>query len=196
MQTKELISIVLSVVALTISVIATTISIIRGRLERQRAVRAQITDVLSRIISENTKLYDEAANKSKEYQQAISSILGQQNGFLLQQAIYLTDQVPELVSAVEYNTLALANADAGDLIVAENYYLKAIQISSNAYYKSLALRSYAVFLFPQRRFEEAREQFGKAVTLLKGADNLIRSTKGYTYQWICKPPQQRTASRA
>jgi tetratricopeptide (TPR) repeat protein len=168
-----------------ISLVATAISLIRGKYEKQRAVRSQITDVLSRIVStklENAKLFYDAVDKSPDYYQAISGMLNQQNAFLLHQAIYLTDQVPELVTAVEYNTLAFANADSGDLILAERYYRKAIDVSSNDFYKSLAIRSYAIFLFPQRRFEEAREHFRKAVSLLKGGDNLVRYTNGFTYQ--------------
>ena len=182
---KDVVTVSISVSALIISAVATTISIIRGQKEKQRTVRNQITEVLSRIIAgkiENAKLYHETAEKTPEYFQALSSILNQQNAFLLNQAVYLTDQVPELVTAVEYNTLAAANSDAGDLIMAERYYSKAITVCPNDYYKSLAIRSYAGFLFAQRRLEEAREEFRKAVSLLKGGDNLVRYTNGFTYQ--------------
>ncbi|MFN0085670.1 MAG: hypothetical protein ACKVX9_09805, partial [Blastocatellia bacterium] len=38
------------------------------------------------------------------------------------------------------------------------------------------------FLYPQRRFEEAREQFKNAIALLTGGDNLVRFTNGFSYQ--------------
>lgn len=185
METKDVITVAISVSALIISTVATTISIIRGQKEKQRTVRNQITDVLSRIVAgniENAKLYHETAQTNPEYFQAISSILNQQNAFLLNQAIYLTDQVPELVTAVEYNTLAGANANAGDLIMAEKYYRKAVAVSPNDYFRALAKRSFGTFLFAQRRFEEGREEFRKAVSLLKGGDNMVRHTNGFTYQ--------------
>ncbi len=116
------------------------------------------------------------------YFQSLSSILNQQNAFLLQQATYLAEQVPDLVTAVEYNTIASATANAGDLIAAEKYYKKAIDVSPNNYYRSLSIRSYANYLFPQRRFEEARENFRKAISLLTGGDNMVRYTNGLTYQ--------------
>ena len=47
---------------------------------------------------------------------------------------------------------------------------------------ALATRSYAAFLFPQRRSEEGREQFRRSIALLKGGDNLVRLTNGVTYQ--------------
>lgn len=185
MDTKDVVTVAISVSALIISAVATTISIVRGQKEKQRTVRNQITDILSRIVAgniENAKLYHETAANNPEYFQNLSSILNQQNAFLLNQAIYLTDQVPELVTAVEYNTLATANANAGDLIMAEKYYRKAVAVSPNDYYRSLATRSYGAFLFAQRRYEEAREEFRKAVGLLKGGDNLVRHTNGFTYQ--------------
>jgi len=55
-------------------------------------------------------------------------------------------------------------------------------VSQNNYYRSLAVRSYANYLFPQRRFEEGRENFRKAISLLPGGDNVVRLTNGFTYQ--------------
>lgn len=185
MQLKDVITLLISILAFVISSVATTISIIRGRNERQRAIRNQITDILSRIIStnlENIQYYHENEAKDPKYFAALSSALSQQNAFLLNQAMYLTDQVPELVTAVEYNTLAVANANAGDLIIAEKYYRKAIEVAKTDYFKALATRSYAMFLFSQRRFEEARELFNKALIAIGGSGNLARYQKGLTYQ--------------
>jgi hypothetical protein len=66
MQAKDVITILISVLALMISLVATAISLIRGKYEKQRAVRSQITDVLSRIVStklENAKLFYDAVDK-------------------------------------------------------------------------------------------------------------------------------------
>jgi tetratricopeptide (TPR) repeat protein len=185
METKDIISISISSLAFLLSAAATMISVVRSKYEKQRAIKKEITDTLSKIVStalENAKLFRESAEKDPAYYQAVSSILNQQNAFLLQQATYLTDEVPDLVTAVEYNTIAAATANAGDLISAEKYYKKAIEVSPNNYYRSLAIRSYAAYLFPQRRFEEARENFKKAISLLTGGDNLVRYTNGFTYQ--------------
>lgn len=185
MATKDIITLLISAFAFVISVVATTISVIRGKYEQQRAVRNQITEVLKSMIAaqlENTKLYHDSADKEPGYFQAVSNILSQQNGFLLQQAVYLMDQVPHLVTAVEYNTVAYAHAEAGDLIQAERYYTRAIDVCPNDYTRSQAIRSYAVSLFAQHRQEEGREQFRRAITLLKGADNFTRAARGFAYQ--------------
>lgn len=181
---RDKIALVTSGLALILSAIAFVNSEIKGVSEKQRTIRSQLTDVLSRIIAlnlENARTYRDAG-KDPFYYQQVSGILNQQNAFLLQQAMYLSEQIPSLVSAVELNTIAAGNANAGDLVIAEKYYKRAIDSAGNDYYRSLATRSYAAFLFPQRRFEEGRDEFRKAVTLLKGGDNVIRLTNGVTYQ--------------
>lgn len=158
---------------------------IKTRYEKGRIIRSQLTDVLGRITKlniENAKSFKDYGQKDPAYHQTISSILNQENTSLLQQAMYLSEQIPDLVSAVDLNTIAVANANAGDLILAEEFYKKAIEKSGNDYYKALATRSYGGFLFPQRRFEEARQQYRNSVSLLKGGDILVRYTNGLTYQ--------------
>lgn len=181
---KEKIAFITSGLALLLSIVAFFNSEMKGRLEVQRTIRSQLTNVLTQIISlnlENAKASRDAAKDPLLYYQ-VSSILNQQNGFLLQQAIYLSEQIPSLVTTVELNTIATANANVGDLVVAEKYYKRAIDSAPTDYYRSLSVRSYAAFLFPQRRFEEGRDQFRRAVTLLKGGDNQVRLTNGVTYQ--------------
>ena len=163
-------SLAMSGIALMLSIVAYVNGEIKGASEQQRTMRSQLTNVLGRIISsnlENTKAFRDAGQSDPFYYQQVSSILNQQNAFLLQQAMYVSEQIPSLVTTVELNTIALANASAGDIVVAERYYKRAIDTSPSDYYKSLATRSYATFLFPQRRFEEGRDQFRKAVSLLK-----------------------------
>ncbi len=46
----------------------------------------------------------------------------------------------------------------------------------------MALRSYAGFLFPQRRFDEAREIFRQAISLIQGDSDQIHYTNGFSYQ--------------
>jgi tetratricopeptide (TPR) repeat protein len=185
MEIKDLVAISISSLAFLLSLVATIVSLVRSKYEKQRAIKKEITDTLGKIVStslENAKLYRESAEKDPPYYQTVSSILNQQNVFLLQQATYLMDEVPKLVTAIEYNTIAAATSNAGDFMSAEKYYKKAIDASPNNYYRSLAIRSYAGYLFPQRRFEEARENFRKAISLLTGGDNLVRYTNGLTYQ--------------
>jgi len=186
MQVENTAAVLISGMALLLSIVATVISIHRKKRESQRIIRSQLTDVLSRIVStnlESIKLQHRKARKNPEYYNAIVGILSQQSASLLQQALYLIEQIPGLVASIEYGTIATANLNAGDIIQAENYYQKAIQVASNEYYRSLAIRNYGLFLFQHHRFEEARDQYRKSISCLKGSDNLIRYTNGTTYKF-------------
>jgi len=184
MATKDILSLVISLIALTLSLVATYRGEKKAKLERQRTIRGQLTDVLGKLTSlqlEFAKLQKDAAG-NPEYVSAVSTVMGQQNGFLLDQAVYLSEQIPELVTTYELNTIAAANSNAGNFLVAERYYQKAISMASNNLYRALATRSYGMFLFPQGRLKEAREHFRAAIELLKGDDNLVHSSNGYSYQ--------------
>jgi tetratricopeptide (TPR) repeat protein len=174
----------ISVLAFILSLAATIISVFTNFREKQRAMKREITDLLTKISSlqiENAKLFKENAS-DPIFCQTVSTVLNQQNAFLLQQVAYLMDKVPELVTCVEYNSLAVASSTAGDIGTAAKYFAKAVETAPPPYYKALALRSYGVFLFTIHEFEHARNCFRNSLTMLSGGDNFARSTRGLTYQ--------------
>jgi tetratricopeptide (TPR) repeat protein len=199
MEPKDVVNLLVSTVALLLSGVATTVSISRGKREEERAqreeergkreeertIRNQLSDILSKINStniENAKFFREAGTQDPGWFQAVSSALNQQQAFLLDEGMYLADRIPRLVSAVEYNTLALAHANFGNMVNADKLFKRAIEVSRDNYYRSLATRSYAFFLFSQRRFEEGRKSYQDALSLITASDNYSRYTNGYTYQ--------------
>lgn len=174
---------VLSFLAFCLSVVATIRGERRASDEKKRAIRNQLTDVLARLTSlqlENAKLMHEAKDDPL-FQQNIGVALNQENGFLLDQAFYLSDQIPHLVTTYEFNTIANASFGASNMLATEKYHMKAIEVAHSDIYKAQATRGYAVFLFSQRRFVEGRDQFNKSLALLKGGDNLVRQTNGTTF---------------
>jgi tetratricopeptide (TPR) repeat protein len=184
METKDLLSLALALAAFCLSIYATLTAQRKSVDERQRTIRGQLTDILAKLTAlqlEAAKLQHEAKD-DLDYLLYVNNVLGQQNGFFLDQAVYLSEQIPSLVTTYELNTIALANTNAGNFLQAERYYLKAIEIAPSDRYKALAVRSYASFLYPQGRLNEGREQFRRALDLMKGEDNLARWSKGYTYQ--------------
>ena len=181
---KDDIAIWISLLAFVLSLLATLSGEKRAREERLRTLRVQLSDVLDRLSSlqlENAKLMHEARGDSA-YVQSVGAALAQQNGFLLDQASFLAGQIPSLVTTYEFNTLATASFAAGNMIAAEDYHRQAIRSAGVPLYKAQATRGYAVFLFSQRRFPEARAQFAEALALAGDGDNLARQTNGLTYQ--------------
>jgi tetratricopeptide (TPR) repeat protein len=182
MKTKSNAAIVMSILAFALSLFASVRTEWRAADDKRRAVRTQLTDVLARLTSlqlENAKLTHDAQD-DQLYLQIIGNALNQQNGFLLDQAFYLADQVSSLVTTYEYNTIASAAFAAGDVLATERYHRRAIEVAHSDLYRAQATRAYAVFLFTQRRFAEGRDHFNRA--LLAGSDALSHATNGQTYQ--------------
>lgn len=188
---KDKIALGVSFIALSLSIGSTIIGEKRALFEKERSLKAELSITLSKVMDlskENAILIKDymTDEKNQSYFQLQSSNISQENTFLIQQAMYLASEIPGLVTPVELNTIASSNAQAGDLPMAEKYYLLAIEKTKEPYYTSLAIRSYAAFLFPQRRFEEGRAQYSNALTQLTGGDNFVRGVNGLTYQmWAC-----------
>lgn len=187
MTIKDKIAVVVSMVALSLSIWSTAMGEARAAFEKERSLKAELSATLSKIMElnkEGATLFRDY-NKSEEHAQFLqvqSGNISQENTFLIHQAMYIAEKIPDMVTPVELNTIAAANANVGDLPAAERYYLLAIDGTNDPYYASLAIRSYAGFLYPQRRFEEGRKRFQEALARLPGGDNFVRGVNGYTYQ--------------
>jgi tetratricopeptide (TPR) repeat protein len=155
-----------------------------AQFERRLTLRRALTDLLSRIIRaqiDNAKLVKEYASDAS-YIQAVSAALSQESAFVLSEATLLIEQIPDFVGAVEYNTVACAFANAAEVVRAEEYYRRAIGVARNPFERTMAQRSFAVFLFNRGRFDEARALYRDALTQLPEGDPLAHQVNGYTLQ--------------
>lgn len=181
---KERITVAISLIALGLSVFATVKGEFDASAERDRSMKIQLSDTLSRInqlgLRNAEALRDYADDPA--YLQMVSGILNQENAFLLNQATYLANQIPALVSSVEYNTIAVAYANAGQMLQAERFHQLALSKPESPYLSSLARRSYAWFLFTQGRVEEGRQSFRQALAEIGGQGDLAHFTNVVTYQ--------------
>ena len=155
-----------------------------AQFERRIALRSELTDLLSRIIRgqlDHQKLLKEHAGDAG-YVQTVASTLNQENAFLLSEATLLIEQIPDLVGAVEYNTLAVALVSTSDLVQAEQYYRRAIHAARGPSQLTMAQRSFAQFLFSVGRVAEARALYQAALEELPDHDPTTPQTNGYTLQ--------------
>jgi hypothetical protein len=170
--------------ALLLSIISYIYSVITKKYETLRTLRLQLSDVFSRIYAtdlESLKVSGQAGI-TETLRQAEIGQLNQQRYFLLHQAMRLAEDIPKLVTDVEYNTIAYTSANVGDPLNADKFYRKANDAAPTPFFQSSAIRSYAVFLFNQHRFEEGRRQFENAASLITGSDNQARFARGTVYQ--------------
>jgi len=180
---KDAVSDVISAIALIVSAVAFFVTFIRGRHERAQNLRLRLDGVIKEMMSltvENAKLFHEEGVKDRAYYEQVSGALTQHMTALAQEAIFLTKQIPRLVSSQHYQAIAFGSMVIGDALTARDSYQRAVVKAPSGIYKVLALRAYASFLFTQRQFEEGRNQF--RLCELPGADTFSRYTNGVTYQ--------------
>lgn len=145
-------SILFSVCALVFSVFSLALAQVQRTLDNRRIVRQQLTDTLSRI----TDMAVQGAKNPDDMQ-----FLGPAATSQARLATMLIEQLPpKLVSDVDYVTLASV---AFDPIEGKQNYEKAIRAARSPYYRRLARRGYASFLFNYGDYQAARTQFSTAL---------------------------------
>ncbi|PCH63668.1 MAG: hypothetical protein COC19_00760 [SAR86 cluster bacterium] len=186
---KDKIALGLSLVAVSLSIGTAIIGERRADLEKGRSIKAELSNTLSRIMEltkenavlERDSILADSAVDVQFYRRQSANIT-QENNFLLLQAMYLAEEIPDLVSPIELNTVAALNISSGDFLKAEEYYLRSIAKTTDPYYSAFAIRAYAGFLFPQGRFEEGRERYMQSLSKMTGSNNYARRLNGFTYQ--------------
>lgn len=177
----------ISAVALVVSIAAIVLSASQSRREAERGTRMQLTDVLSKISAtamERTKVVHETSGASDQtYQRALTDALDGQQDFLLQQAKYLIDQIPHLVTSVELTNLAGTFFNRGDVMRAEDFYKQAIGAAPRGHYTLIATVAYAEFLFWQRKWGDGRKAFEDAVaSISKPTSDIDYYDRGWAYE--------------
>jgi tetratricopeptide (TPR) repeat protein len=185
MTVKEKVTLGISLFAIILSITATFRGEIRADFEADRTIRSQLTFVLESMMQANldgVKIGSEPATASNDnYIQTSLNILNQRNASLLSQAMYLSNQIPELVTPVELVTIAHAQLQIGNLILAEEYYSKAVDLSKSDYDTISSLRIRGNYFFINHRFQEGRNDYKKALGLFSANNDMSSWTHGTTY---------------
>lgn len=183
-ETKDVITICVSVVALSFSIISTYITLRQKSYETERTLRNQLTDVLAKITALNlefAKIPQEGVSASGLTPDMRGHLRDQQR-FLVRQAKYVTDQIPALVGPFEYLLVAGTFASIDDVYQAEQFFRKAIEHSADdEMNRGMITRGFARFLFNQGEHDLAREQYVAAVEIFSGDSDIMKEYKGDTY---------------
>ena len=175
----------ISILAIVLSVLVAIRGEIRVNQESERTIRSQLTSVLESMMDATLRTSVIIAEQSDPlYKQTSLNVLNQENAFLLSQAMYLSEQIPKLVTSVELITIAHGHVQMGNHILAENFYTRAINSANTDYEKIISLRTRAAYLFSNQRIREAREDLEKSLTLLPENNDMTNWMHGSTYfQW-------------
>lgn len=155
-----------------------------AQFERRLALRSELTNLLTKLIRgqiDNAKLFKEYANDTA-YTQQLSSILNQENSFLLNEIKLLIEQIPDLVGANEFATVAYSFSNTYDVVQAEEYYRRAINVAKSPHELVVAQQALANFIFSQGRFEEARSLYQDALKQIPEESLIMHQFNGMTLQ--------------
>lgn len=191
----ELVAAVVSALALAVSVISAFYSFRLQSLDSRRSTREQLNKAVSELIklnAENNSLwYVPTAERDQNYYQKQGAIV-QTAVALSRQALYLAEQQPELVTDIEYYTIAQGLVMAGDYSRADDYWQKAIKAAPTPFYKITNMRMYADFLFNQAKHESGRALYQEALKILNNDTDQNKYTNAFTYQmWMLSESNHR-----
>jgi tetratricopeptide (TPR) repeat protein len=185
MEPKDYIAIGAAVIS-SCSFVVSYITWRQKSAETQRTMRNQVTETIAKldtVFAEWDKLnYENTEKRNDPYFVGRRSFLNGQKRFIAKHALYLMEQIPELITDFEYSRVADAFNSIGDFEQANKLYKKAIDTAESDYYKSICTRGYGRSLFAQGLIEKGRSQFKDAVSLVSANNDVNRFHTAETYQ--------------
>jgi hypothetical protein len=187
----DIFTIAISILALGVSVISAifsyrlqSLAVRLQSLDSRKSSREQLNSVINELIklnAENNSLWLTPLElRNVSYYQRVSTIT-QTAVSLSRQAVYLAEQLSRLVTDVEFITIAQGLVISGDTILAENYYLMAIDSSTSSFYKVNNTRIYADFLFNQGKHEQGRDLYESALKEFGNNTDWEKMINAHTY---------------
>ncbi len=183
LETKDLVTVYISVVALGFSIISTYVTLRQKKHETMRTLRTQLTGVLDKMVAlnlENAKL-PPFGPLPPGTPSNIRSFLNDQRRFLVRQATYIMDDIEPLVSSFEYLLIAVTYDHIDHVDQARRYFEKARECAEDDINRGIITRSYARFLFNQGEHARARKKFEEAVGFFSGGSDRMKEYRGDTY---------------
>ena len=171
-----------AVIALIFSLVTTVLSFMRTAEQDVRAQQIEVRSLIQRLMAlpkENIDLLTKYED-SPEVSTVLSSSVSIENEVLLQHAVSIVEQIPDLISPVEYFAIAESFFAAGKYFGARRYYEKSLNVAVDREIGVGAYRSLAVLAYQAGEFEEAGR-------MIDGALGIFESDK---FKHIESPPLQ------
>lgn len=178
-QFKDLVTLSFSFFAFVVS----AWTFLQKRGETKIAIRKQLTDAIEKLHDINVE--SSKANDKKlceQYPNNIDRLLSDQKRFLVRQAKYLAEQIPNLVSPYEEMVIAIFLDDIDDSLESEKWFRRAISRASNQFDEVIARRQYARSLYRNGQVDRAREHFQAASEALQGNTDRQLIYNGDTFE--------------
>ncbi|WP_454190063.1 hypothetical protein [Paenibacillus sp. Marseille-Q7038] len=164
MEIKDYLSVSVSSIAL-VSLVSVIVTLTQKKYENERTIRNQLTDTISKLIALNIENQKNREVDNQSNRISLNRIFNSQRRYLVEQSIYLMDKIKGLVTDVEYNIIAIALVNTGDINNADVYYSKCVDASPNDIYKLYNTRGYARFLFDNVNHDAGRKKYKEALEI-------------------------------
>ena len=172
MDTKDYISLSLSSLAFVLSLSATAISLHQKKYETERTLRSQLTDAIGKLNAAFEAVEKLRSENTDDWNTSrivnFRSFYNGQKLFYARQALYVAEQIPNLVTDVEYNSIARTFGDLDDDDSASKYYELAIAATNSPIFKASNLRGYGRLLIRMGKLEQGRKRFSEALAAVSG----------------------------
>ena len=187
MELKDIVTISLSSAAFCFAIASFAITFRQRTLEDKRSTRKSLTD----IVAELAKV-DLAANQLEldhpgsalERIVAFRRTFSTQRRYLANHGEFLSAQIPELATDIDYMSIARAFDSAGDYDKAEIFFLLAVEKSPNNGLRATNLRGLARFFFARGNASKGRLTYQQSLQLeLPDTDNIRRFVSDTYMMW-------------
>lgn len=156
---------------------------LQKRGEAKSALRKQLTDMIEKLHDlnvENAKSNDEKLGL--QYPKHFGRLLSDQRRFLVRQAKYIGEQIPNLVSPYELMVIAIGLDEIDDAPEAKKWFLRALAKADSEFDEVIVRRQFGRTLFRSGQIEDAREQFELASKVFKGNSDREMIYAGDTFE--------------
>jgi tetratricopeptide (TPR) repeat protein len=169
MELKEIIVVAISSLALFVSIINFWLSYKQRSNENHRGIRKSLSEILGELteVSITRHKLDIEYPDSTDKIVVLRRMYNSQRRYLASHAEYLADQIPKLITDIDYNLLAGAYHAIGDYSKTQHYWELCVEKSPSNVIRALNLRGYARFLFALKHVDMGRQKFVEALNLLK-----------------------------
>ena len=192
MATKDLITLAISSLAFIVAVLSFINTLRQRRVDNQRTLRIALTDVIAELVGtdwERSQLDRENPGTSDDKIVDMRRILNSKRSYLVRHGDFLAEQMPDLITDADLNSLARAFADIGDYDKAHAYWRRCVARSSTSLIRSMNLRGYGRFLFRLGEFGGGRKAYRESLEIEVPDNDETRRIRADTYAMWMKAEQ-------
>lgn len=188
METKDIITVSISSLAFLVATLSYLNTLRQRKVDNQRTLRTALTDVIAELVQVDWDRVDLDRNDDSSNDDRVVDmrrILNNKRSYLARHGDFLAQQMPDLITDADFNSLARAFADIGDYDKARTYWERCVILSSTPLIRAMNLRGFARFFFRLGDFDAGRKVYRESLEVPLPDNDETRRIKADTYaMWM------------